>query len=122
MSEDDALAAAVELLSCSFNTPIMSPSMPVGSVPRGFGLGLSDIGSPPAGGRAYMGPLNDVVEMKKEEDEDEEDRDEEDEDEDEDEDVRMEDPRIRGDGEGYGWSKRGRSEEEDDGVFGRMEE
>ncbi|KAI5853394.1 hypothetical protein BZA05DRAFT_27696 [Tricharina praecox] len=97
MSEDDALAAAVELLSCSFNTPIMSPSMPVGSVPRGFGLGLSDIGSPPAGGRAYMGPLNDVVEMKKEEDEDEEDRDEEDEDE-------------------------GRSEEEDDGVFGRMEE
>lgn len=119
-SEDDALAAAVELLSCSFNTPVMSPSLPIGSIPRGIGLGLSDIGSPPAGGRIYMGALNDVVEMKKEEDEDEEDN--EDEDEDEDEDVRMEDSRMRGDGEGYGWSRRGRSEEEDDGVFGRMEE
>ena len=93
-NEEDALAAAVELLSCSFHTPKIGPTMQPGSVPRG-GFGLSDIGSPPAGGRNYMGPLNDVVEMKKEEDDD----------------VQMEDDER--------WR---RSEEEEDGVFGRMEE
>ncbi|KAA8905765.1 hypothetical protein FN846DRAFT_735680 [Sphaerosporella brunnea] len=111
-SEEDALAAAVELLSCSFNTPVIPPTIPAGSIPRG--LGLSDFGSPPAGGRRFMGPLNDVVEMKMEEDEEE--------DEDEEDDVRMEDnTRTRGDDD-EGWNRRGRSEEEEDGVFGRMEE
>ncbi|KAF8536922.1 hypothetical protein BDD12DRAFT_848941 [Trichophaea hybrida] len=117
-SEEDALAAAVELLSCSFHTPSIPPSIPPGSVP----LGYSDMGSPPAGGRIFMGPLNDLVEMKKEE------GDEEDEDE-EDDDVRMEDLRSDGDGargdeeEDERWSKRGGSEEEEeDGVFGHMEE
>ncbi|CCX09659.1 hypothetical protein FPQ18DRAFT_367049 [Pyronema domesticum] len=77
-AEDDALAAAVELLSCSFKTPSASLSL----------------GSPPAGGRRFVGPLNDVVEKG-------------DEDEDEDEDME--------------W--RERSEEiEEDGVFGTMEE
>ena len=100
-NEDDALAAAVELLSCSFHTPKMSAAVPVGSVPRG---GLSDIGSPPAGGRSYMGPLNDVVEMKREEDADV--------------DVDMD----KDEEEAERWSRRGRSEEDEDGVFGRMEE
>lgn len=92
-SEDDALAAAVELLSCSFHTPKMTPTMPMGSAPR-----TSDIGSPPAGGRSYVGPLNDVLELKREEG---------------DEDVDMEEDTWRG---------RGRSEDDEDGVFGRMEE
>jgi hypothetical protein len=69
------------------------------------------MGSPPAGRRAFMGPLNDVVEMKTEEDEEEDD------------DVRMEDRTISGDREDdERWNARGRSEEDDDGVFGRMEE
>jgi hypothetical protein len=109
-SEEDALAAAVELLSCSFNTPVSPPTIPAGSVPRG--LGLSDMGSPLAGGRVFMGPLNDVVEMKTEEDEEEDD-----------DDVRMEDRTTSGDrDDDERWNTRGRSEEEDDGVFGRMEE
>jgi len=134
--EDEALAAAIELLSCSFNTPVMGPTVSLGSVPRGI-AGLS---SPPVSGRpGFLGPpLNDVVEMKREEgeegddvrmedleerrnmmmmeedgDEDgEEDEAEGEEDEDEDEDE---------DDEGV-WKGRGRSEEEEDGVFGQMEE
>jgi len=132
--EDEALAAAIELLSCSFNTPVMGPTVPLGSVPRGI-AGLS---SPPVSGRpGFLGPpLNDVVEMKREEgeegddvrmedleerrnmmmedgDEDEEgDEEEGDEDEDEDEDEDREEV----------WKRRGRSEEEEDGVFGQMEE
>ena len=116
-SEEDALAAAVELLSCSFHTPIIPPAIPPGSAPLGF----SDMGSPPAGGRIFMGPLNDVVEMKKEEGDEEEDEEEE-----EDDDVRMEDLRSddarEDDEEDERWSKRGGSEEEEDGVFGHMEE
>jgi len=130
--EDEALAAAIELLSCSFNTPVMGPTVPLGSVPRGI-AGLS---SPPVSGRpGFLGPpLNDVVEMKREEgeegddvrmedleerrnmmmeedgDEDEEEEEEEEGDEDEDE-----------DGDGV-WKRGGRSEEEEDGVFGQMEE
>lgn len=115
-SEEDALAAAVELLSCSFHTPIIPPAIPPGSAPLGF----SDMGSPPAGGRIFMGPLNDVVEMKKEEGDEEEDEEE------EDDDVRMEDLRSddarEDDEEDERWSKRGGSEEEEDGVFGHMEE
>jgi len=74
-----------------------------GSIPRGS---FSDIGSPPAGGRGFTGPLNDVVEMKKEEG---------------DEDIMMEDSQT-GEEEDEGWNKRGRSEDDEDGVFGRMEE
>jgi hypothetical protein len=87
----------------------MGPSVSPGSVPRG---GIEGIGSPPgAGGREFVGPLNNVVEMKKEEDED---------------DVRMVD--LGGDDDEDRWngqreeSGRGKSEEDDDGVFGRMEE
>lgn len=100
-AEDDALAAAVELLSCSFHT---TPS--AHAIPRGA---LADLGSPPAGGRSYVGPLNDVVEMKREEEDD----------------IDMEDlggPRRREDDEDEGWARRGKSEEDEDGVFGRMEE
>lgn len=118
MSEGDALAAAVELLSCSFHTTPVSGSLPVGY--------SSDVGSLAAasGRRIFVGPLNDLVEMKKEEGEDGDD------DDDDDDDVRMED--IRGEAgtpvdededEDEGWSRRGRSdEEEEDGVFGHMEE
>lgn len=114
ISEEDALAAAVELLSCSFHTPVIPPTVPSGSVPRSVGLGLVDMGSPPAGGRVFMGPLNNVVEMKKEEEDDEDD------------DVRMEDMRSgreeEEEDERWAGRVRGRSEEEEDGVFGNMEE
>ena len=120
MSEGDALAAAVELLSCSFHTTPVSGSLPVGYP--------SDVGSLAAasGRRIFVGPLNDLVEMKKEEGEDGDDDDD-----DDDDDVRMEDmvgggstpPVDEDEDEDEGWSRRGRSdEEEEDGVFGHMEE
>jgi hypothetical protein len=129
--EDEALAAAIELLSCSFNTPVMGPTVPLGSVPRGI-AGLS---SPPVSGRpGFLGPpLNDVVEMKREEGEEgddvrmedleerrnvmmeeDDDEDEEEDDDDDEEEEEEEEEEV--------WKRRGRSEEDEDGVFGQMEE
>lgn len=130
-AEDEALAAAVELLSCSFNTgtPVMGPTAMLESVPRG---GIAGLSSPPVAGRpGFLGPpLNDVVEMKREEGEDGDvrmdDLEERQIDEGEEEDVDELGEEAEGEEEDEddeaGWKGRGGSEEEEDGVFGRMEE
>lgn len=113
-AEDEALASAIELLSCSFRTattPIMGPN----SIPRG---GIAGMCSPPVAAGSFLGPLNNVLEMKREEDDDvrmedlEESRDEDEEDVEEEDESEIEER----------WTRRRGSDEEEDGVFGRMEE
>lgn len=114
--EDEALASAIELLSCSFRTttPIIGPTVLAGSIPRG---GIAGISSPPVAAGSFLGPLNNVLEMKREEEDDvrmedlEESRDEDEEDMEEDDESEIE-----------RWTRRRGSDEEEDGVFGRMEE
>lgn len=116
-AEDEALASAIELLSCSFRTttPIMGPTVLAGSIPRG---GIPGISSPPVAAGSFLGPLNNVLEMKREEEDDvrmedlEESRDEDEEDVEEEEESEIEER----------WTRRRGSDEEEDGVFGRMEE
>lgn len=117
-AEDEALASAIELLSCSFRTattPIMGPTMVAGSVPRG---GIAGMCSPPVAAGSFLGPLNNVLEMKREEEDDvrmedlEESRDEDEEDVEEEDESEIEER----------WTRRRGSDEEEDGVFGRMEE
>lgn len=107
--EDDALAAAVELLSCSFKsgTPGIGD---VGSPIRGAMAMAASMGGSAMGGfgsvggfgskmGSYMEPLPEEMKREDEEDVDMEDAEEEEE-----------------------WRKRRRSEEDEEGVFGRMEE
>lgn len=117
-AEDEALASAIELLSCSFRTaatPIIGPTMVTGSIPRG---GIAGIYSPPVAAGGFLGPLNNVLEMKREEEDDvrmedlEESRDEDEEDVEEEDESEIEER----------WTGRRGSDEEEDGVFGRMEE
>ncbi|KAL7273912.1 hypothetical protein RUND412_003204 [Rhizina undulata] len=108
-TEDEALAAAVELLSCSFNTHSLTSTLAPGSIPR---TGVSGLGSPTIGGRSHLAQLVDVVNMKIEQG-------------DGTADVRMEDLEesvAEDDEEENEWEKRRASEEDEDGVFGRMEE
>lgn len=117
-AEDEALASAIELLSCSFRTaatPIIGPTMVSASIPRG---GIAGMCSPPVAAGSFLGPLNNVLEMKKEEEDDvrmedlEESRDEDEEDVEEEDESEIEER----------WTGRRGSDEEEDGVFGRMEE